>query len=512
MKFLNFVNKGAFGIVYKVEEDNKEYAIKRNFVKSPNFFTSKFREVDIMLKCKKSKNIVSIKSIYCSNNFNKLFENKIIHSNIKNDKIDDIVHFTMKYAISDLSNSINNSNMMNYTLILKDILLGLRYLHSLSIIHCDLKMNNVLIFEKDGNYYTKLADFGLAIFNDYNTEFKNFKISCLQYKSPETLLSYDFDEKLDIWAFGCIVYEMYTNGKLLYFKQHSKKISNDDMIINQLKYIVNRNYTFRNKKDLRKFFIENFDINNIIMNNRRFNNYSELILNKNNEILFDDSFKEELNELLFNSLHLDYRKRYSANKLLKLDIFNNFKIDKLKNNNIDDIVNISKNNHRNIIHEEIIFIMKNNLISWLNIKIIIHSIHMFDRLEYLFELNNIDIINSIYNKIILHLKNNEIYKFILHIIFVIFYQYFYIFDVKKTYEQLFPEKYHNKYCKKYALNLQKKFFIEILNYDIYKKTIYEYIMKSDKIKKINIRKIMKIYFEENVNTLSSFEIVNKYIE
>lgn len=43
--------------------------------------------------------------------------------------------------------------------IIEDIALGMTYLHSRKVLHCDLKSSNVLI---DSNWNVKLCDFGLS--------------------------------------------------------------------------------------------------------------------------------------------------------------------------------------------------------------------------------------------------------------------------------------------------------------------------------------------------------------
>lgn len=39
---------------------------------------------------------------------------------------------------------------------------GLRYLHSKSIIHCDIKPENILFEEVDEKFFIKLIDFGIV--------------------------------------------------------------------------------------------------------------------------------------------------------------------------------------------------------------------------------------------------------------------------------------------------------------------------------------------------------------
>lgn len=62
--------------------------------------------------------------------------------------------------------------------IIKQIADGLRYLHSLSILHRDIKCNNILIMkDKNNNLIPKIADFGLAKNMDVSGSGTNTRVS-----------------------------------------------------------------------------------------------------------------------------------------------------------------------------------------------------------------------------------------------------------------------------------------------------------------------------------------------
>jgi len=96
------------------------------------------------------------------------------------------------------------------------IFCGLAYLHSVYIIHADLKPANILMF-KDGEKYTyKIADFGLSIPCSYaDVEHYSTKMT-LQWRPPELLAqniknkhtNIEISEKIDIWAMGIIMFDM----------------------------------------------------------------------------------------------------------------------------------------------------------------------------------------------------------------------------------------------------------------------------------------------------------------
>ena len=94
--------------------------------------------------------------------------------------------------------------------IVYQITCGIKYLHSFDIMHRDLKPENILMILN--NNLVKLADFGTA------KEVPKYKDNSLTdyvctrwYRAPEcTLKSTNYDEKIDIWAIGCIMAELYT--------------------------------------------------------------------------------------------------------------------------------------------------------------------------------------------------------------------------------------------------------------------------------------------------------------
>ena len=103
---------------------------------------------------------------------------------------------------------------------MKQILSALVYLHSLNIVHRDLKLENMLL-EKNGSNVIKLADFGIA------TELKpgkklNSMIGTVNYIAPE-VIKRKYDSQCDLWSCGVIVYILLSGT--LPFKYPSKKKS-----------------------------------------------------------------------------------------------------------------------------------------------------------------------------------------------------------------------------------------------------------------------------------------------
>ncbi|MBK8134636.1 MAG: protein kinase [Chloroflexi bacterium] len=86
---------------------------------------------------------------------------------------------------------------------------GLAYAHSKGILHRDIKPSNILL-DSDGHAY--LTDFGLAKLIDADAGFtKSGQIMGTPvYMSPEQLKGEALDFRSDVYALGCILYEMLT--------------------------------------------------------------------------------------------------------------------------------------------------------------------------------------------------------------------------------------------------------------------------------------------------------------
>ena len=86
-----------------------------------------------------------------------------------------------------------------------EIILAIEFLHKQNMIYRDLKPENVLI-DKDG--HIKLTDFGLSKMLSKEKE-KTYTIcGTPQYLAPEILTSDGYDNSVDWWSLGCIMYKM----------------------------------------------------------------------------------------------------------------------------------------------------------------------------------------------------------------------------------------------------------------------------------------------------------------
>lgn len=90
-----------------------------------------------------------------------------------------------------------------------DTLMGLEYLHNRHVIHRDLKTDNLLIAH-DGRI--KIADFGMAKMHDEMCgpiqQLGTCKMGTPLYMAPEAIANHTYTFASDIWALGCVFYEL----------------------------------------------------------------------------------------------------------------------------------------------------------------------------------------------------------------------------------------------------------------------------------------------------------------
>ncbi|XP_051869567.1 homeodomain-interacting protein kinase 4-like [Pristis pectinata] len=94
--------------------------------------------------------------------------------------------------------------------ITKQVLIALKKLKELSIVHTDIKPENIMLVGKAKfPFKIKLIDFGSACFLPDIQQIKGPYIQSRFYRAPEILLGLPFSEKMDMWSLGCVMAELH---------------------------------------------------------------------------------------------------------------------------------------------------------------------------------------------------------------------------------------------------------------------------------------------------------------
>lgn len=133
-------------------------------------------------------------------------------------------------------------NFGNYSILfvkntIREILLGVKFIHSKQIVHNDLKLENIIV---SSNGRVKIIDFGVSILlNDKSFIFNDFGS---QYYCPneKPYTSY----KTDVYSIGVMLHLMVSCEFPNFKNEISNKIK-DPILIDLLKSMLNENYNER---------------------------------------------------------------------------------------------------------------------------------------------------------------------------------------------------------------------------------------------------------------------------
>ena len=144
----------------------------------------------------------------------------------------DKVYIVQDLAISDLyewRKTKFTSNERSFELIQmwsSQIVLGIDYLHSGLVLHGDIKAANVLLFQ---DMTCKLTDFTLSIRIDWISDTSKTSVCTTSHRPLEVWMGQPWDLGVDIWAFGCLLHELYF-GIAPFTSSKDKHPTRDEMI------------------------------------------------------------------------------------------------------------------------------------------------------------------------------------------------------------------------------------------------------------------------------------------
>ncbi|KAJ3192831.1 Leucine-rich repeat serine/threonine-protein kinase 2, partial [Entophlyctis luteolus] len=131
----------------------------------------------------------------------------------------------------DTDRSIPRSQRIKWML---EVCLGLSHIHKERIIHGDLKSDNVLLDEVNGEVVAQITDFGLSAFKSFGAKSKEKTMAdsktlsaAFRWRAPESYnRAYRRDFPLDVFAFGMTTYEIFS-GQLPFHGEYNGEMIRD---------------------------------------------------------------------------------------------------------------------------------------------------------------------------------------------------------------------------------------------------------------------------------------------
>lgn len=199
LKVLKTIGKGTYGDVYLCEHES-------------DTSLTIVKDIELNVKCHDHKQDISNEVHILS---------KLNHSNIVKFYacyyVDNYAMISMEYATSGnlaeymyqrCPKLLQQQEILYY---FSQVLLGVDYIHNKNIIHRDLKAENILLTGKRG-LLVKIGDFGISKMLASAKKTATV-IGTPYYLAPELCEGKPYDNKSDIWALGCLLYEMCTHKR-----------------------------------------------------------------------------------------------------------------------------------------------------------------------------------------------------------------------------------------------------------------------------------------------------------
>ena len=183
------VGRGGAGEVFKAfdSKEKVECCVKQIYSMelSEKQMNHLIREIHTMAVCN-NRFIIPIKG------FTAFAPYSIVLEYLSNGSLDDAI-FKPKKPISETRMNIIALCAAN----------GMAHLHSKGVMHRDLKPGNILL---DSKNLPRICDFGLARLDDQRMITRSIGTPC--YMAPEQIRGKTYDKRVDIYAFGIMLFEM----------------------------------------------------------------------------------------------------------------------------------------------------------------------------------------------------------------------------------------------------------------------------------------------------------------
>lgn len=119
----------------------------------------------------------------------------------------------LEYCPKNLNQMIKKKEMNNIDIIciIYQIVEGMKYVHFRKVIHRDLKPSNIFITE---DKIIKIGDFGISKLMSTEEQITTRGAGTQKFMAPEIINEDEYNEKVDVYSFGVIVYMLLSDGQM----------------------------------------------------------------------------------------------------------------------------------------------------------------------------------------------------------------------------------------------------------------------------------------------------------
>ena len=292
------IGEGSYAKIYKVKKDNSDtlYVLKNIPVSEEDYSSMNeiLNESSILSNCD---------NVYIIKYYDSFFYNGTFNIITEFCPYGDLFGYIKFYKVrgSRIEEKI-------IWIIFIQLSLGLGYLHHKKILHRDIKTKNIFI---KNNLTVKIGDFGIAKILSSTSSYAHTFIGTPYYISPELCKDQPYNDKSDVWALGCVLYELCT---LNHPFEGGTQVEIYEKIITQKFKSINPEYS----SDLKKMI--------------------DLLLEK------DEKKRPKMKDILKMKSVIDRANKYN----IELDLFDTIEEEKNVNTKMKNKSEISENDNKNI--------------------------------------------------------------------------------------------------------------------------------------------------------------------
>lgn len=222
-EIIDDIGRGKFGVVKLGVHKSTKTRVAIKTIKKDNIKTKQDQElvkveIDIMKLCR-HPNIVNLLDHFENSDY--IF---IVMEYIQGG---DLAHYVRKF-----NGTLTEKKASE---LMKNLALGLQYLHGYGIIHRDLKPDNLMMTDRTAKADIKIMDFGLSKMMHYGENVAD-GFGTLSFVAPEVLLRKSYNSKVDVWSLGIIIYNLLSGELPFDHPKDDEKIIAKKVVFSQVEF------------------------------------------------------------------------------------------------------------------------------------------------------------------------------------------------------------------------------------------------------------------------------------